>query len=175
MSTASCCLLELWVGSRNKGGEIVRRSPPTNDRMIAQNASITHFNDALCVLRHLRLVGDEHDGDSLIVQLLKERHYLNGHVTVEISGRLIGQQQPGLRHERTRDRDALLLTTRELARLVIQPVAEPHPTQRLGSELSGVQLSPAPIVEQRKLDVVEGARSCQQVETLEYEPELLIS
>jgi hypothetical protein len=43
---------------------------------------------------------------------------------VEIAGRLVGQEDCRLHHERPRDRDALLLAPGQHAGPVIQPLAE---------------------------------------------------
>ena len=92
----------------------------------------------LRVLRDVRLVRHEDDGDPLLVQLLEERHHLDRRAAVEIARRLVGEQQRRLRDERARDRHALLLAARQLARLVIQPLAEPHALERLRGELPRV-------------------------------------
>src|SRR3712207_6858824 len=52
-------------------------------------------SDALGVLGDLGLVGDEHDGDPLVVELLEERHDLDGRPAVQIPGGLVGEEQGG--------------------------------------------------------------------------------
>ena len=44
---------------------------------------------------------------------------------VEIAGRLVGDQDGGMRRERARERDALLLAAGELRRIVLLPLGEP--------------------------------------------------
>ena len=43
---------------------------------------------------------------------------------VEVAGGLVGEHDLGLRDERARDRDALLLAARQLRRSVLEPVAQ---------------------------------------------------
>ena len=43
---------------------------------------------------------------------------------VEVAGRLVGEDDVGPARQRTRDRDALLLTARQLRRTVAEPAAE---------------------------------------------------
>ena len=164
-------------GSRRQQLPQVRRGVvPILHRLVALDASVSHFDDALRVLRDVRLVRHEHDRDALFVQLLKERHDLDRHVAVEISRRLVGEQQRRLGDERSRDRHALLLPARQLARLVIQTIAESHASQRFRGELPSCPFQrPVAIVQQRQLDVVERRRPCQQIESLEDEAELLIA
>ena len=148
---------------------------PVVHRVVAHDAAVAHLDDALAVLRDVRLVRDQHDRDALIVQLLEERHDLDRHVAVEVSRRLVGEQQRRARHERARDRDALLLTARQLARMVIEPIAEPDAPQRVGGQRLRVLPPARAVVQQRQLDVVERRGAREQVEALEDEAELLVS
>ena len=77
-----------------------------------------------------------------VVQLLEQRHHFDGHAAVEISRRLVGEEQRRLRDQRSRDRHALLLTARQLARLVIESFAESDAAERFGRELLRVGFRP---------------------------------
>lgn len=83
------------------------------------------------MVRDLALVGDQHDGVAGLIEALEERHDLTRGLRVEVARRLIGEQQRGPRHQRTRDRDALPLTARELVGAVIHPVREVDLAQRI--------------------------------------------
>ncbi len=50
---------------------------------------------------------------------------------IEVACRFVGQQDGGVIDKRPRDRNALLLSARELGRAMVQPVPEPHPGQHL--------------------------------------------
>ena len=50
----------------------------------------------------------------------------------EVAGRLVGEDERGLRHERARERDPLLLAAGQLRRLVAQPMPESEPLELRG-------------------------------------------
>ena len=73
----------------------------------------------------------------------------------------------GIAHDRARDRDALLLAARELAREVGEAVAEPHQLER---RLRARSLRSLPLIltqQQRQLDVLERGQHRNQVVELE--------
>ena len=49
---------------------------------------------------------------------------------VEVAGGLVGEHDARLGDERARDRDALLLSARQLVGHVAEPLAEPHALER---------------------------------------------
>jgi hypothetical protein len=51
---------------------------------------------------------------------------------VELASGLVSEENRVLRRQRTRDRDALLLTSRELLRIMVEARTEPHSVQHLG-------------------------------------------
>src|SRR5687768_994244 len=76
------------------------------------------------------LVGHHDDGLPLVVQGLEDPHDLLAGGAVEVAGRLVGQQDGRLVHQRPRDRDPLPLAAGELVGPVIHPVSQPHPGER---------------------------------------------
>src|SRR5205823_6150281 len=143
--------------------------------MIASNSPVTHFDDPRRILRDVVLVRHDENRDSLRVQFLKERHHFHGRSAVEIARRLVGEEQPRLGDERSRDRNSLLLPAGQLARLVVEPVAETDTFERARRELFRVFLRARAVIEQWQLDVVQRGRTSQQIEALKDEAELLIS
>ena len=66
------------------------------------------------------IVRDHEDGlAELLVELLHQREHVIGALAIEIARRLVGDDDLRVVDDRARDRDALLLTARELARIVI--------------------------------------------------------
>ena len=63
---------------------------------------------------------------------------------VQIAGRLVGQQQPGLRHQGPGDRHPLHLPPRQLPRLVVQPAAQAKPLQQICGPLFRLAPHPPP-------------------------------
>ena len=79
--------------------------------------------------RDVRVVGDEHDRPAGRVELAEQGDDLGAGVAVEVAGRLVGEDQRRLRHERAGDGDALLLAAGQLRRLVVDAVAEAQPLE----------------------------------------------
>ena len=115
--------------------------------------------------RHL-VRGDEHR-HPLATQLAHEVEHLTDELRVEGAGHLVEQEQPGLGRERTDDRHALLLTTRELVWVGSSPVSQPEALQQLQRSLVCVKTghSVDPAGSQR--DIGEHRQVREQVEGLE--------
>ena len=74
----------------------------------------------------------EHDRDTLLPRQAAEQvHDVPPRLLVQRGGRLVGEDDPRPRRQRTRDRDALFLSSRELARKVVRALAEADRLQRL--------------------------------------------
>jgi len=82
------------------------------------------------VLGDIGLMGDQQHRETLLVQLLEDRHHLDAGARVEVAGGLVRQEQGGAVHQRPRDGDPLLLATGELRRGVVEPVRETDALQR---------------------------------------------
>ncbi len=110
------------------GDELEHRASPTPrsparrcaaTAPVVDDQAVAEHHRPLGVLRDVRFVGDQHDRLAVVVEPLEHRHDLLGGLRVEVPGRLVGQDQLGIVDERPRDRDALLLAARELARVVV--------------------------------------------------------
>ncbi len=152
--------------------------PALGDLLIDLNLPVAEANEPRAVLGDVHLVRDEDDGDAaLAIELLEDVHDLDARARIEVSGRLVGEDDRRLVDERARDRDALLLTARQLVRKVVKALAEADDLERLHGAavtLGRLHLRPA-VVEQGQLDVVERRGPRQQVEALEHEPDLLVA
>ena len=126
----------------------------------------------LRVRRDVVLVRDHDDGDALVRKLGEEVHYLDGALRVEVSGRLVREYDGRIVHERPGDRDALLLSARELRGRVRLAPLEPDALEQLHGARLALAAGEAAHVEVRKLHVLERARPRQEVEVLEDEAEL---
>src|ERR1051326_551311 len=116
-------------------------------------------------------VGDHDDGLALHMQGLEHPHDLLARGAVEVSGRLVGEQNRGLVDQGPRDRHPLPLSAGELVGPVIHPVREAHAAERgAGALAPGPRRHPA--VHQRELDVLQRRRAGQEIEGLEDEPDL---
>ena len=81
----------------------------------------------------------------------------------------------GLRDDGARDGHALLLSARELAGMVIEPLAEADALERLVARAHALACVRDALVEQRQLDVLDGAGAREQVEALEDEAERAVA
>ena len=146
--------------------------------LIDLNAPVAEADEPGAVLRDVHLVRDEDNRDAALpVELLEDVHDLAARARIEVSGRLVREDDRRLIDERSRDRNTLLLTARQLVRKVVKAVAKPDDLERLHGAavaLGPLHLRPT-VVEQRQLDVVERRRPGQQVEALEHESDLLVA
>ena len=136
--------------------------------------AVAHRDDALRDARHATLVGDDDERHAVLrVELAEEvDHFLAG-LGVEVAGRLVAQQQLRRAEQRARDRDALLLAARQLARPAVREVGEPDAAQRLAAALLDVRR----VVRERRRDdhVAETRQVIEQVERLEHEADRLVA
>ena len=87
-------------------------------RAVKDNAAVRDAHHALCFLRDAVVVGDEHDGVALVIELLQKVEHLAARVRVERTGRFVRKDNGRVPGERSRDGNALLLAAGKLARQV---------------------------------------------------------
>ena len=109
--------------------------------------------------------------------LWKTRHDLLGGLRVEVARRLVGQDELRVVDQRPRDRDALLLAARELARLVVLAARRAPRSRRHRRAFSSRSRARVAVggVDQRQLDVLERRGAGEQVEGLEHEADLPVA
>ena len=89
--------------------------------------TVAYLDDPLGVGRHLGVVGHDDHGMPLAVQLFQQLHHFLAAAPVQGPGGLVGQDQAAAVHQGPRDADTLLLATGELARAVIEAIAQAQP------------------------------------------------
>ena len=128
------------------------------------------LHDPACVHHHHRVRGlgddaevvrDEDDADvELALDLLDQLEDLRLHRHVERGGRLVGDQDRRVVHERHRDHRALAHAARVLVRIVACArlrVRDPDVTEHLDGPLAGVVLAFVRVREHRLCDLVADA------------------
>src|SRR5262245_4752733 len=93
---------------------------------VLQHLAVLQAHDALAVRCHVRLVRNDDDGLSVVVQLVEQREDLDAGLRVEVARRLVSEKDRRVRDERARDRNALPLAAGQLIRQVIGTVLETH-------------------------------------------------
>ena len=85
--------------------------------------------------------------------------------SIEVTCRLVGENQIGIGDDRARDCDALFLSAGELARLVVHPVRESNEFERRFHVLAPLRFAEL-CQQQRKFYVFEGGEYGYQIERL---------
>ena len=104
--------------------------------LVADHLAVDELDDApLHLIDEARLMGGHHHGGAARVDAGEQLHDVDGCRGVEVSGRLVGQEHLGTVDQCTGDRDALLLTTRQLVRQPLLLAGEADEREHLGDGL----------------------------------------
>ena len=125
--------------------------------------TVEQMHNTVGPLRVARVVGDHADGGALLVELAKKLHHLFAILRIEVTGRLIREQHGRFATERASHRDALLLTARELCRIVLHAMRHADAFERLHRALLALGAAHAAIRE-RKLNVFVDREIANEVE-----------
>jgi hypothetical protein len=83
-------------------------------RLIGNDQSISQRDFARAIRRHRIVVRHQQDGAALGVQVGQQSHDLATSIQIEIAGRFVSQNERRVVDQRAGNRDALLLTSRQL-------------------------------------------------------------
>ena len=128
---------------------------------------------SLGVTRKAWIVGHHADRRAALVQLAEESHDCLAVLRVEVSRRLVGEEDQRLARYGPRDGDALLLAARELRGIMLDAVRHAHTLERLLHPLAPLGRR-HPAVGERQLDVLVDGEVTDQVEGLEDESDLAV-
>src|SRR5437870_253348 len=106
-----------------------------------------------------------------LVEMNQQLQYVAAIGTVEVSRRLICQQHRRFHHERSRERDTLLLATGKLRRIVIAPFHQSDTLDKVFRAFNSAVRTAAEFHWQHH--VFKGGESRYQVIGLKYEPKFL--
>ena len=142
-----------------------------------EHDAVTHDDLATRPIRNVGFVRHHNDRAPFLIEAREEFHDLIARGRIEISSRLVGQNDFRIVDQCPRDRDSLLLPPRKLERTVIEPLAQ---SDFLGQRettflLEGADRWISRAVMQRQLDVLEHRVLGDQVVRLKNETEFLIS
>ena len=111
--------------ARRKRGFRVSCGTPFVTSVSASDVAVAERDDAFGVGGDVGLVRDEHDRDAaFFVELRKRRMTSCETLRVERAGRFVGEDEARVVDERARDRDALLLSARELVGVMVRALEQ---------------------------------------------------
>ena len=96
---------------------------------------------------------------ALAVEPGEQPHDLDRSCGVEVAGRLVGEEHRRLRHDRARDRDALLLAPDSSARRMMLPARRARPRRALRGRAVRARARRHAAIDQRQLHVLERGRA----------------
>ena len=120
------------------------------------------------------LVGDQDDGQTLVIEVLEDLHDLDRCAAVEISRGFVRQKDRRAVDQCAGDRHTLLLPAGHLRRKMLRAIAKTNHGQGGCGAFPALGLAHAPI-ERWQLGIFECSCACQQMKPLENKPYLLIS
>src|SRR6218665_2877913 len=143
-------------------------------RRILDDGAIAHEDHAVGHLaRETHLVRHAHHGHSVADQFAHHGQHLAHHLRVERARGFVKQDQRWFHRQRTRDRHALLLATRQMVRADMGLVLQTHAPEQTDAAglclLHGLALQAA----QRQRDVFQRAQVRKKIEALEHEADPL--
>src|ERR1041385_6745582 len=99
---------------------------------IFDNPSVEQMDNTRCLFSVFLVVSDHADRRSVGVELTEKLHDGVAVLGVQVSSGLIGEEDQRISCDRAGHRDALLLTTGELAGQVASAMRHPHTLERIG-------------------------------------------
>jgi hypothetical protein len=127
------------------------------------------------IRRYIRIMCHQNNSDAAFpVQVLKNGHDLHSGSRIQCSSGFVCEENARIVNQRARDRDALLLSTGELARLMLSAFAESNGGKSPSRSLVAL-LCRNVGVHQRQFDVFCSARSREQIELLKHKSDFSVS
>src|SRR5690606_21950918 len=99
--------------------------------IIILDQTIAHTNDTMRMLRDVLFVCDEDNKVSLVLDCFHQSHYFNRGFCIRVTGWLVSQNDSGVVNQGARYSYPLPLSTRQLIRLMVYPIAKSYVFQSL--------------------------------------------
>jgi hypothetical protein len=139
---------------------------------VFEDAAVPEPNDAIGRGRDFSAVGDEYQRESMpFVELAEELQDLALALAVEITGRLIGQEETGLICQSTGYRDTLSLAHRKIHGAMVAPMAQANLHDEPLGPIDAFLTAPRTF-EHRNLNILGRRQGAKQVKRLEDEANL---
>src|SRR5690348_13513264 len=132
------------------------------------------MHGAICDGGVARIVSDHANRGTLGVQLTQEIYDGFAVFRIEVTGRLVGQEDGGLPDQCAGDGDALLLTTGKLRRIVLRAMSHADAIEHVLHALFAF-LGAHAAVSERQLDVFKYGEVADEIERLKDEADFAIA
>src|SRR4051794_9318953 len=137
--------------------------------------AVEKVNLPLRMCRKPRIVRHHADGGALAVQLLQQFHHGFAVARIEVPGGLVREEDRRTAAESTGYSDSLLLTARKLRRIVTDAMCHAHAFQRFHHSRFALPRRHLGAIREWQLNVLVNREIADQIETLEDEPDLLVT
>src|SRR6185312_1680807 len=145
---------EVAIPGTSPAGMIRTRIVRSSTRhLILNDLAVAHVHDAPRRAGEALVVRHDHDGRSIGIQPAEERDDLLAGSCVQLTSRLIGEEQRRTIRERARDRDPLLLSSGQLRWPMTHAITQIHVTQQLRASLPSLRSRHARL-RHRQLDIL---------------------
>jgi hypothetical protein len=139
-------------------------------RPVVHDPAVDELDDAIAAPRKPRVVRDDQERRLLhFVHLAQQVEHRVGRLRVEIAARLVGQHERRRHREGARNRDSLLLTPRQVVRLVMRTIGEAHLREEPAGRFAHRSIGASVRRHHRHHDVLERGELGQQIVVLEDE------
>src|SRR5580700_2319409 len=138
------------------------------------DATVKQVNRAFREIRITLVVSHHANGCAVAVQIAQQFHDGFAIFRVQVSSRLVSHQDERIAYQRASHGHTLLLTARELRRIVPQPVRHANALERVLHFLLALRGARTAVC-QGQFDVLVDCEVADQVERLEDEPDLAIA
>src|SRR5690242_4299124 len=145
-----------------------------NHFFVPGNPAIADLDDAMGAGGDVTLMGHQDDCVAGLMKAIKQIHDFFAGGGIEVSGRLICEDNGGIIDQGAGDCDPLPLAPGKLIGAMVHAVAQFHHAKHLVSALEPF-FGRSPVVDERQFDIVECRGARQQVEGLEDKPDFLIT
>ena len=138
------------------------------------DASVKQVNVALGEVGVALVVGHHADGRAVAMQVAQQFHHGFAVLGVQVTSRLVSHKDEGIADKSAGDSNTLLLTSRELRRVVLQAVRHAHAFEGVLHLLLALGGARAAIGE-RQLNVFVNGEVADQIERLKNEADFAIA
>src|SRR3954469_20169462 len=156
------------------GAGVLRIAEESIGRAFFDDLPVGHEDDTIGHLAGKpHLVGDANHGHAVVCEADHRVEHFLDHFRIESRGRFIKQHDLGLHAESTRDRNTLLLTARELSRILLGLLTNAHPLEIFSRGRLRIGLADTARANGREHAVLQDRHMRKKVEALKDHADIL--